>query len=93
VDTVGITAGASAPPVLVEDLVAAIAAFGPVRIEQRAVTVETLQFAPTHRAARGAVAAPDPADPGTVRDAFAAAGPATRVGLDATPSGSTTPTG
>jgi 4-hydroxy-3-methylbut-2-en-1-yl diphosphate reductase len=64
VDTVGITAGASAPPALVEDLAAAIAAFGPVRIEERTVTVETLHFAPTHRSTHGATAASGPGRPG-----------------------------
>ena len=53
-DTVGITAGASAPPALVEDLTAAIAAFGPIQVEERSVTVETVTFAPAGRARRGA---------------------------------------
>ncbi len=61
-DTVGITAGASAPPALVEDLTAAISAFGPIRIEERPVTVETVHFAPAGRARRG-VAPTRPAAP------------------------------
>jgi 4-hydroxy-3-methylbut-2-enyl diphosphate reductase len=52
-DTVGITAGASAPPALVEDLTAAIAAFGPIHIQERPVTIETVHFAPTRRAGHG----------------------------------------
>ncbi|HEX7095323.1 MAG TPA: 4-hydroxy-3-methylbut-2-enyl diphosphate reductase [Acidimicrobiales bacterium] len=42
--TVGVTAGASAPESLVDEVVAALGALGPVSIHERAVTVETTQF-------------------------------------------------
>jgi len=42
--TVGLTAGASAPEILVERVVDAIAGLGPVRVEQRTVTSESVQF-------------------------------------------------
>jgi 4-hydroxy-3-methylbut-2-en-1-yl diphosphate reductase len=42
--TVGITAGASAPESLVHRLVAALAALGPVDVEQRTQTTESLRF-------------------------------------------------
>lgn len=41
---VGITAGASAPPHLVNEVVDALAAFGPVTVAEREVTRETIQF-------------------------------------------------
>jgi len=43
--TITVTAGASAPPVLVEQVLAAITAHGPTTVSERAVTTETLQFA------------------------------------------------
>jgi 4-hydroxy-3-methylbut-2-en-1-yl diphosphate reductase len=42
--TVGLTAGASAPEHLVHRLVTAIAGLGPVEVEERTTTTETLQF-------------------------------------------------
>jgi 4-hydroxy-3-methylbut-2-enyl diphosphate reductase len=42
--TIGLTAGASAPEVLVERVVGAIAGLGPVRVEQRTTTSETVSF-------------------------------------------------
>jgi len=43
--TVAVTAGASAPPVLVDQLIAAIAAYGPLNVIERTVATETIQFA------------------------------------------------
>jgi len=43
--TVGITAGASAPDVFVERVIAAIAGLGPVHVEERNTTSESVQFA------------------------------------------------
>lgn len=47
VDTtvVGLTAGASAPPAVVEEVLRALDRFGPVQVRERSVTVETVQFA------------------------------------------------
>jgi 4-hydroxy-3-methylbut-2-en-1-yl diphosphate reductase len=42
--TVAVTAGASAPPVLVEAVVDAIAAHGPITVTERGVTTETVHF-------------------------------------------------
>jgi len=42
--TVGVTAAASTPPALVERVVAALAALGPVRIEERSVRSEHVNF-------------------------------------------------
>jgi 4-hydroxy-3-methylbut-2-enyl diphosphate reductase len=42
--TVGITAGASAPEVLVRRVVDALAGLGPVEVEERRVTEESMQF-------------------------------------------------
>lgn len=41
---VGLTAGASAPPRLVEDVIAALAGLGPVTVTEREAARETLQF-------------------------------------------------
>jgi 4-hydroxy-3-methylbut-2-enyl diphosphate reductase len=41
---VGLTAGASAPEIVVERVVAAIAGLGPVSVEERSTTSETVQF-------------------------------------------------
>ena len=43
--TVVVSAGASAPPVLVEQLVTAIRALGPATVTERSVTTETVRFA------------------------------------------------
>jgi 4-hydroxy-3-methylbut-2-en-1-yl diphosphate reductase len=42
--TIGITAGASAPELLVDRLVATIRSLGPVTVEQRLATTETVRF-------------------------------------------------
>jgi 4-hydroxy-3-methylbut-2-en-1-yl diphosphate reductase len=42
--TIGVTAGASAPPVLVERLVDALGGLGPIEVEERAVRVENVNF-------------------------------------------------
>jgi len=44
VDVVGLTAGASAPPALVDEVIAALAGLGPVEVEICATTVETIEF-------------------------------------------------
>jgi 4-hydroxy-3-methylbut-2-enyl diphosphate reductase len=44
VETVGVTAGASAPPRLVEAVIAALAKLGPVRVVEREITREKIQF-------------------------------------------------
>jgi 4-hydroxy-3-methylbut-2-enyl diphosphate reductase len=41
---VGVTAGASAPEVLVDRVIAALAGFGPVEVEERRVVEESMQF-------------------------------------------------
>jgi 4-hydroxy-3-methylbut-2-en-1-yl diphosphate reductase len=43
-DTVGITAGASAPEHVVEALIAALGSLGPIDVEERAQTIESLRF-------------------------------------------------
>lgn len=43
--TVGLTAGASAPPRLVEDVIAALGGLGPVTVAEREITRETVHFA------------------------------------------------
>lgn len=42
--TVGLTAGASAPEVLVEDVIEALGRLGPVEIDERRTTTETVRF-------------------------------------------------
>ncbi|MFF3671152.1 4-hydroxy-3-methylbut-2-enyl diphosphate reductase [Microtetraspora malaysiensis] len=42
--TVGLTAGASAPPALVDAVVAALGGLGPVTVEERRVAEETIRF-------------------------------------------------
>jgi 4-hydroxy-3-methylbut-2-enyl diphosphate reductase len=42
--TIGITAGASAPPHLVDDVVDALAGLGPVTVRESRVGVENVQF-------------------------------------------------
>ena len=46
VSSVGVTAGASAPPALVDDVVAALRRLGPVTVEERVTTVEDTHFNP-----------------------------------------------
>jgi 4-hydroxy-3-methylbut-2-enyl diphosphate reductase len=43
-DTVGVTAGASAPEVLVERVVGALASMGPVQVEERTMIDESMRF-------------------------------------------------
>jgi 4-hydroxy-3-methylbut-2-enyl diphosphate reductase len=45
VDTVGLTAGASAPPALVDGVIAALKALGPVTVTERETSRETVRFA------------------------------------------------
>jgi 4-hydroxy-3-methylbut-2-enyl diphosphate reductase len=45
VDTVGLTAGASAPPALVDGVIAALKEFGPVTVTERETSRETVRFA------------------------------------------------
>jgi 4-hydroxy-3-methylbut-2-en-1-yl diphosphate reductase len=42
--TVGVTAGASAPPVLVDQIVAALAGLGQVQVTERVIATETVRF-------------------------------------------------
>jgi 4-hydroxy-3-methylbut-2-enyl diphosphate reductase len=49
VDRVGLTAGASAPPELVDAVVAALRALGPVEVREHVVTRETIAFGPVRR--------------------------------------------
>jgi 4-hydroxy-3-methylbut-2-enyl diphosphate reductase len=44
VSTVGLTAGASAPPAVVEEIIAAIAGLGPVQVSERVTTTESIRF-------------------------------------------------
>jgi 4-hydroxy-3-methylbut-2-enyl diphosphate reductase len=46
VDTVGLTAGASAPEAIVQRVLGALAQLGPLAVEERPVTTETVQFRP-----------------------------------------------
>jgi 4-hydroxy-3-methylbut-2-enyl diphosphate reductase len=43
--TVGVTAGASAPPALVEEVIAVLAGLGPTTVQVHEVTTETIHFA------------------------------------------------
>ncbi|HEY1919908.1 MAG TPA: 4-hydroxy-3-methylbut-2-enyl diphosphate reductase [Streptosporangiaceae bacterium] len=44
VGTVGLTAGASAPPAVVEEIIAALGGLGPVQTSERVVTTESIRF-------------------------------------------------
>ncbi len=44
VQSVGITAGASAPPALVGEIVAALGGLGPVEVSERVITTENIRF-------------------------------------------------
>ena len=44
VRTVGLTAGASAPPAVVDEIIAAIAGLGPVEVSERVTTTESIRF-------------------------------------------------
>jgi len=42
--TIGLTAGASAPPAVVEDIITALSGLGPVEVTERAITTENIRF-------------------------------------------------
>jgi 4-hydroxy-3-methylbut-2-en-1-yl diphosphate reductase len=44
VSTIGLTAGASAPPAVVQDIIAALGGLGPVEVGERVVTTENIRF-------------------------------------------------
>ena len=44
VSTIGLTAGASAPPAVVEEIIAALSGLGPVSVSERVTTTESIRF-------------------------------------------------
>jgi 4-hydroxy-3-methylbut-2-enyl diphosphate reductase len=44
VSTIGITAGASAPPAVIEEIVSALGGLGRVEVEERVTTTESIRF-------------------------------------------------
>jgi 4-hydroxy-3-methylbut-2-enyl diphosphate reductase len=44
VSTIGLTAGASAPPAVVDDIIAALSGLGPVEVSERVITTENIKF-------------------------------------------------
>ncbi len=42
--TIGLTAGASAPPAVVDDIIAALSGLGPVEVTERVITTENIRF-------------------------------------------------
>ena len=44
VSTIGLTAGASAPPAVVADIVAALGGLGSVEVSERVITTENIRF-------------------------------------------------
>ena len=44
VSTIGLTAGASAPPAVVEDIITALSGLGPVEVTERIITTENIRF-------------------------------------------------
>src|SRR6266700_1947103 len=44
VSTIGLTAGASAPPAVIEDIVTALSGLGPVELAERVITTESIRF-------------------------------------------------
>jgi 4-hydroxy-3-methylbut-2-en-1-yl diphosphate reductase len=44
VSVIGLTAGASAPPAVVEDIIAALSGLGPVEVSERVITTENIRF-------------------------------------------------
>jgi len=42
--TIGLTAGASAPPAVVEDIITALSGLGPVEVTERVITTENIRF-------------------------------------------------
>ena len=44
VSTIGLTAGASAPPAVVDDIIGALGGLGPVEVSERVITTENIRF-------------------------------------------------
>jgi 4-hydroxy-3-methylbut-2-en-1-yl diphosphate reductase len=44
VHTIGLTAGASAPPAVVSDIISALSGLGPVEVSERVITTENIRF-------------------------------------------------
>jgi 4-hydroxy-3-methylbut-2-enyl diphosphate reductase len=44
VSTIGLTAGASAPPAVVDEIVAALRGLGPVEVTERVIATENIRF-------------------------------------------------
>ncbi len=44
VSTIGLTAGASAPPAVVEEIITALGGLGPVQVSERVITTESIRF-------------------------------------------------
>ena len=44
VSTIGLTAGASAPPAVVDDIIAALSGLGPIEVTERVITTENIKF-------------------------------------------------
>jgi 4-hydroxy-3-methylbut-2-enyl diphosphate reductase len=44
VSTIGLTAGASAPPAVVDDIIAALSGLGPIEVTERVITTENIRF-------------------------------------------------
>jgi 4-hydroxy-3-methylbut-2-enyl diphosphate reductase len=44
VSTIGLTAGASAPPAVVDDIITALSGLGPVEVTERVITTENIKF-------------------------------------------------
>jgi 4-hydroxy-3-methylbut-2-enyl diphosphate reductase len=44
VSTIGLTAGASAPPVVVEEIISALSGLGPLSVSERVTTTESIRF-------------------------------------------------
>jgi 4-hydroxy-3-methylbut-2-enyl diphosphate reductase len=44
VSTIGLTAGASAPPAVVQDIITALTGLGTVEVSERVITTENIRF-------------------------------------------------
>jgi 4-hydroxy-3-methylbut-2-enyl diphosphate reductase len=44
VSTIGLTAGASAPPAVVQDIITALGGLGSVEVSERVITTENIRF-------------------------------------------------
>jgi 4-hydroxy-3-methylbut-2-enyl diphosphate reductase len=44
VSTIGLTAGASAPPAVVEEIISALSGLGPLSVSERVTTTESIRF-------------------------------------------------